>query len=1289
MLRCLLFTIIVVLAVGVLGFGGQLLVAVDGSASFRTIQGAIDAAGFGDTIVVKPGIYEEQLELKTGTTVRGSGAGATVVRFAYGYDPLVSARNVSQCVLENITLERAPSLLPAEVMVVANASVMLVRCNVSGGSVGIRVSGNAGRVVFAQGAIEKNLAQGMIAGDGTSVELREASVAANMGGGIAANNVAGLQLTDVVVSRNGSYGVSVTGATDATISGCTISSNDGPGMDLLDHTALELLDTRVATNRGPAMRLEDEATATCLQCEFEGGDGIVVSGSSRLELRESTFAQMSDTAISWLGSSSGWLDRVSIVDGAGTGVSLAGNACVTIERATIAGNEGAGVSVAGGTLELAQSMVVLNRRYGVELQQAGELLSISNNVWGNTPDDLSGAVLRPGDLSVPPSFVSLETGNVTLRPDSRCLLPTVPGGALGSIGDPRLSPGVYGGLAGVWTSVVDWSGGLGSMVRLAVEGGWHDESAGRTTLAGAVMWPSGEFGVEADRGAASGPAWSSWLRWDAAAQIGTIDSDEPADASVSWSADLQGRLSGAEKWILVDVAASLVVDPFSVDIGFFQTVPGGASLERIEVAVDLSQWRWRISMGMRDLAPVLGEVLLDADLASDWGRLAVDGSFQLFPSIGGQVGMAADLAWGSIGLGAAWGVEDPLQLYISASDAALGVDFAASWIQSQGNAESMRLVAEVGKSFPWGELGGRVVLGGGVRLEANGTIRLDALQMNRVPVPGFTVFGTQSDDPLTIWLDAAPSLDPDGGELSYEWSFGDGESASGVVVAHTFPTTGSYSVVLTVTDEEGAAAHISEMLEVGGSADTEITARFSWVAEDATGRRREGPPRIGDMLIVDASRSISDEEVSEFAWDVEGDGVIELRTEDPVAGLPLLNEGPIAIVLRITDTGGRTGAVSDVVDVAARAFPVAVAAFSPTSPLVNEPVEFTDLSTDPDGAVVAWAWSFGDGQSSDERHPRHAYADAGLYDVTLEVTDHEGLTGVTSLTIEVGSAKDVLVPADVWVLVIGISDYATVDDLQYAREDAVSIARWALSTGVPADHLRLLLDEQGRVEHVGGLSADTADLLHVREALGWLRREAGEEDLVIIAFSGHGARAEDDNGDEVDGWDELFLLRDTIAGAEAETAFRDDELAAFVGRIPSRRVVLLLDTCFSGGAEVGGRTVSDQRESDGVVAPEGGGDRDWDWADLATSSTVILAAAGEGQVARESEALEHGVFTHFFLEAVSGNADADEDARVTAAEAMQFIAPRVDAFVFSWLGVHQQPQLAGRGDPAIVLARMP
>ncbi|MGC9530224.1 MAG: PKD domain-containing protein [Candidatus Bipolaricaulaceae bacterium] len=75
--------------------------------------------------------------------------------------------------------------------------------------------------------------------------------------------------------------------------------------------------------------------------------------------------------------------------------------------------------------------------------------------------------------------------------------------------------------------------------------------------------------------------------------------------------------------------------------------------------------------------------------------------------------------------------------------------------------------------------------------------------------------------------------------------------------------------------------------------------------------------------------------------------------------------------------------------------PQACFAYQPGEPTVADVVEFTDCSADVDGEVVSWDWEFGDGASSQEQSPVHAYAAPGTYTVTLRVTDDHRATDYT------------------------------------------------------------------------------------------------------------------------------------------------------------------------------------------------------------------------------------------------------------------------------------------------------
>ncbi len=77
------------------------------------------------------------------------------------------------------------------------------------------------------------------------------------------------------------------------------------------------------------------------------------------------------------------------------------------------------------------------------------------------------------------------------------------------------------------------------------------------------------------------------------------------------------------------------------------------------------------------------------------------------------------------------------------------------------------------------------------------------------------------DDMLTSYnlgepvdFSALASFDPDGDIVEYNWEFGDGESASGSAVTHSYTTTGNFTVNLTVSDNAGAINSTSMSLTV-------------------------------------------------------------------------------------------------------------------------------------------------------------------------------------------------------------------------------------------------------------------------------------------------------------------------------------------------------------------------------------------------------------------------------------------------------------------------------------------
>jgi nitrous oxidase accessory protein NosD len=72
--------------------------------------------------------------------------------------------------------------------------------------------------------------------------------------------------------------------------------------------------------------------------------------------------------------------------------------------------------------------------------------------------------------------------------------------------------------------------------------------------------------------------------------------------------------------------------------------------------------------------------------------------------------------------------------------------------------------------------------------------------------------------------------------------------------------------------------------------------------------------------------------------------------------------------------------------------------YYPSYPNEGQEVQFTDMSTDPDGTVVTWSWKLGDGNTSSSANPVHKYL-IGSYGVTLTVTDNEGTISTMTKTL--------------------------------------------------------------------------------------------------------------------------------------------------------------------------------------------------------------------------------------------------------------------------------------------------
>ncbi|MEO0911013.1 MAG: caspase family protein, partial [Pseudomonadota bacterium] len=172
-------------------------------------------------------------------------------------------------------------------------------------------------------------------------------------------------------------------------------------------------------------------------------------------------------------------------------------------------------------------------------------------------------------------------------------------------------------------------------------------------------------------------------------------------------------------------------------------------------------------------------------------------------------------------------------------------------------------------------------------------------------------------------------------------------------------------------------------------------------------------------------------------------------------------------------------------------------------------------------------------------------------------------------------------------LLIGVSDYDETIGLADLRGPVndVKLMRDALQSRGVTD-IRILADG------IEGSARPTRN--EIMSALAKLANEAADGDLYIIHMSGHGTRQPDDNDDEADGYDELFLPADVTraepGARQIPNAIVDEELGNAIDLIrkTGADVWFIMDACHSGtGLRAGGLNTADRYIDPSVLGISG------------------------------------------------------------------------------------------------------
>lgn len=192
-------------------------------------------------------------------------------------------------------------------------------------------------------------------------------------------------------------------------------------------------------------------------------------------------------------------------------------------------------------------------------------------------------------------------------------------------------------------------------------------------------------------------------------------------------------------------------------------------------------------------------------------------------------------------------------------------------------------------------------------------------------------------------------------------------------------------------------------------------------------------------------------------------------------------------------------------------------------------------------------------------------------------------------------------PAD-FALVIGIEKYSKLPEARFAENDADAMKKHLLALGYP---------ERNIITLKGGQATRGAIQGYVEE---WLPKNSKPNSRIFVYFSGHGSPDTKTGDAYLVPWDgDAMFLK--------STAYPLKSLYASLAKLKAKRVLVALDSCFSGA---GGRSVLAEgarplvTRVDEVAAPAG--------------VTVLSAASGD-EITATLKDQGHGAFTYYLLKA--------------------------------------------------------
>ena len=223
---------------------GNTLIVDKAGDEFTSIQKAVDAAKTGDTVLIMPGVYEENVSVSKSIIIAGASKDSVILLAPEGNTAGIYVRSVDGITIRDITIKT-----PATAVQFSRSSGEIIGVIIKGGRFGISYSGAAGNVLkiddclfsaFESETTEEKLAERLtglyVYGSGHLIV--ENSLFFRNGTGLYISNDTSFSISDSVFEKN-TVALSITGTARGTVEKNRITGNIDNGVLLRSTSTIE------------------------------------------------------------------------------------------------------------------------------------------------------------------------------------------------------------------------------------------------------------------------------------------------------------------------------------------------------------------------------------------------------------------------------------------------------------------------------------------------------------------------------------------------------------------------------------------------------------------------------------------------------------------------------------------------------------------------------------------------------------------------------------------------------------------------------------------------------------------------------------------------------------------------------------------------------------------------------------------------------------------------------------------------------------------------------------------